>query len=56
MFLDKISGGDVQAQQAALKLITSVRKTLPAESLLAKRIDNFAKNYDENIKNEEKLA
>ena len=56
VFLDKISGGDVQAQQAALKLITSVRKTLPAESLLAKRIDNFAKNYDENIKNEEKLA
>ena len=56
VFLDKISGGDVQAQQAALKLITSVRKTLPAEYLLAKRIDNFAKNYDENIKNEEKLA
>lgn len=26
VFLDKISGGDVQAQQAALKLITSVRK------------------------------
>ena len=56
VFLEKISGGDIQAQQAALKLITSVRKTLPAESLLAKRIDNFAKNYDENIKNEEKLA
>ena len=56
VFLDKISGGDVQAKQAALKLITSVRKTLPAESLLAKRIDNFAKNYDENFKNEEKLA
>ena len=56
VFLEKISGGDVQAKQAALKLITSVRKTLPAESLLAKRIDNFAKNYDENFKNEEKLA
>lgn len=56
VFLEKISGGDVQAKQAALKLITSVRKTLPVDSLLAKRIDNFAKNYDENFKNEEKLA
>ena len=56
IFLEKISGGDIQAQQAALKLITAVRKTLPADSLLAKRIDNFAKNYNENVKNEEKLA
>ena len=56
VFLEKISGGDVQAQLAAKKLITSVRKTLPADSLLAKRIDKFAQNYDENFKDEEYLA
>jgi hypothetical protein len=56
VFLEKISGGDVQAQLAAKKLITAVRKTLPADSMLAKRIDKFAQNYDENLKNEETLA
>jgi len=56
VFLEKISGGDIQAQLAAKKLITAVRKTLPADSMLSKRIDKFAQNYDENIKNEEKLA
>ena len=56
VFLEKISGGDVQAQLAAKKLITSVRKTLPADSLLAKRIDKFAQNYDANLKDEEYLA
>ena len=56
VFLEKISGGDVQAQLAAKKLITAVRKTLPVDSMLAKRIDKFAKNYDDNLKDEETLA
>ena len=56
VFLEKISGGDVQAQLAAKKLITAVRKTLPADSMLAKRIDKFAQNYDANLKDEETLA
>jgi hypothetical protein len=56
VFLEKISGGDIQAQLAAKKLITAVRKTLPVDSMLAKRIDKFAKNYDDNLKDEETLA
>ena len=56
IFLEKISGGDIQAKLAAKKLITAVRKTLPADSMLAKRIDKFAQNYDENFKDEEYLA
>jgi hypothetical protein len=56
VFLEKISGGDIQAKLAAKKLITAVRKTLPADSMLAKRIDKFAQNYDENFKDEEYLA
>ena len=56
VFLEKISGGDVQAELAAKKLITAVRKTLPVDSRLAKRIDKFAENYDENFKDEETLA
>ena len=56
VFLEKISGGDIQAELAAKKLITAVRKTLPVDSRLAKRIDKFAENYDENFKDEETLA
>ena len=39
-------------------MMTSVRKTLPNDSDLAKRIDNFAQSYEDvsELQNEERLA
>jgi hypothetical protein len=57
VFMQKIKAGDKGAIVAANKLIASVRKTLPKNSILAKRIDNFTKEYNgKDIKNEEELA
>tara|TARA_R110001592_G_scaffold68361_1_gene209544 strand:- start:2964 stop:11540 length:8577 start_codon:yes stop_codon:yes gene_type:complete len=57
VFMQKIKAGDKGAIVAANKLIASVRKTLPKNSILAKRIDNFTKEYNgQDIKNEEELA
>ena len=55
VFLNKLKT-DARAAKAAEKMMMSVRKTLANDSDLAKRIDEFASNYDENIQNEERLA
>ncbi len=57
VFLEKIAGGDKAAIAAADRLIKSVRKSLPNDSMLAKRIDAFAENYkDSAFQNEERVA
>jgi len=57
VFLEKIAGGDKAAIAAADRLIKTVRKRLPNDSLLAKRIDAFAENYkDSAFQNEERVA
>jgi hypothetical protein len=56
ILLDKVKNNDEVAQVVAKKMMQSVRKTLPSNSNLAIRIDEFSKNYDANIRNEESLA
>ena len=57
VFLEKIAGGDKAAIAAADRLIKSVRKSLPNDSMLAKRIDAFAENYkDSAFQSEERVA
>lgn len=57
VFLKKVKE-DVEAAKLAEKMMNSVRKVLPKNSPLAKRIDEFAASYDtvEEIQNEERLA
>jgi hypothetical protein len=57
VFLEKIAGGDKAAIAAADRLIKSVRKSLPNDSMLAQRIDAFAENYkDSAFQSEERVA
>ena len=57
VFLEKIAGGDKGAIAAADRLIKSVRKSLPNDSMLAKRMDAFANKYkDSAFQNEERVA
>ena len=55
VFIEKVKT-DENAARAAEKMIMSVRKTLKDDSALAKRIDDFASNYEANFQNEERLA
>ena len=57
VFLSKIKT-DSKAAQVAETMMTSVRKTLPNDSELAKRIDTFAQSYEDvsELQNEERLA
>tara|TARA_R100001460_G_scaffold36444_2_gene69955 strand:- start:3469 stop:11379 length:7911 start_codon:yes stop_codon:yes gene_type:complete len=57
VFLSKIKT-DPKAAQVAETMMTSVRKTLPDDSDLAKRIDTFAQSYENvsELQNEERLA
>ena len=55
VFIEKVKT-DANAAKAAETMIMSVRKTLKDDSALAKRIDDFAANYDANFQNEERLA
>ena len=57
VFLSKIKT-DPKAAQVAETMMTSVRKTLPNDSDLAKRIDTFAQSYEDvsELQNEERLA
>jgi len=57
VFLNKVKE-DVEAAKLAEKMMNSVRKALPKNSPLAKRIDEFAASYDtvEELQNEERLA
>mgnify|MGYP003631377982 CR=1 FL=1 len=57
VFIEKIKNGDKGSIAAASKLILSIRKTLPKDSMLAKRIDAFAKQYKgDAFQNEEEVA
>ena len=57
VFLEKIAGGDKAAIAAADRLIKSVRKSLPNDSMLAQRIDAFAEDYkDSAFQSEERVA
>jgi GNAT superfamily N-acetyltransferase len=47
---------DEKTREVARQMIASVRKSLPKDSELAKEIDDFAQNYDENFQDEERLA
>lgn len=49
---------DAEAAKLAENMMRSVRKTLPKNSPLARRIDEFAAKYDDqpNLQNEERLA
>ena len=47
---------DAKTRDVARQMIASVRKSLPKNSELAKEIDDFAQNYDENFQDEERLA
>jgi uncharacterized short protein YbdD (DUF466 family) len=57
VFLNKVKE-DAEAAKLAEKMMNSVRKALPKNSPLAKRIDEFAASYDtvEELQNEERLA
>ena len=55
ILLSKIST-DLQAQQVTKRLMQSMAKSLDANSPLKKKIEEFVEGYDENIKNEERLA
>ena len=55
ILLSKIST-DLQAQQVTKRLMQSMAKSLDANSPLKKKIEDFVEGYDENIKNEERLA
>jgi GNAT superfamily N-acetyltransferase len=47
---------DKKTREVARQMIAAVRKSLPKDSELAKEIDDFAQNYDENFQDEERLA
>ena len=57
VFLDKVKT-DPKAAAVAETMMKSVRKTLPNDSELAKRIDAFAESYNDvsELQNEERLA
>ena len=55
ILLSKIST-DLQAQQVTKRLMQSMAKSLDANSPLKKKIEEFVEGYEENIKNEERLA
>ena len=47
---------DVNTQQVTKKMMQSLAKTLPKDSALLKKVNEFAANYDANLQNEEKVA
>jgi hypothetical protein len=55
VLLDKVKT-DANARDLTKKMISSIAKTLEGNPDLKKTLDDFVKNYDENIQNEEKLS
>lgn len=47
---------DVNTQQVTKKMMESLAKTLPKDSALLQKVNEFAANYDANLQNEEKVA
>ena len=55
ILLDKVKT-DINARELTKKMINAVSKTLDKNPELKKTLEDFVKNYDENIKNEERLS
>ena len=55
ILLDKVKT-DANARELTKKMITAISRTLEGNPELKKTLDDFVKNYDENIQNEEKLS
>ena len=55
VLLDKVKT-DANARDLTKRMISSIAKTLEGNPDLKKTLDDFVKNYDENIQNEEKLS
>ena len=55
VLLDKVKT-DVNARDLTKRMINSISKTLEGNPELKKTLDDFVKNYDENIRSEEKMA
>jgi hypothetical protein len=55
VLLDKVKT-DANARDLTKRMIDSISKTLEGNPELKKTLDDFVKNYDENIKSEEKMA
>ena len=55
VLLDKVKT-DASARDLTKRMIDSISKTLEGNPELKKTLDDFVKNYDENIRNEEKMA
>ena len=56
ILLDKVKNNDEQAAAVARTMFNSVAKALPKGSSLRIEIEDFAKGYDANIQNEEKIS
>ena len=55
VLLDKVKT-DANARDLTKRMISSISKTLEGNPELKKNLDDFIKNYDENIQSEEKVA
>lgn len=55
VLLDKVKT-DANARDLTKRMVSAISKTLEGNPELKKTLDDFVKNYDENIKNEEKIA
>ena len=55
VLLDKVKT-DTNARDLTKRMVSAISKTLEGNPELKKTLDDFIKNYDENIKNEEKVA
>lgn len=55
VLLDKVKT-DANARDLTKRMISSIAKTLEGNPDLKKNLDDFIKNYDENIQSEEKMA
>ena len=55
VLLDKVKT-DANARDLTKRMVSAISKTLEGNPELKKTLDDFVKNYDENIQNEEKIA
>lgn len=55
VLLDKVKT-DANARDLTKRMISSIAKTLEGNPDLKKTLDDFIKNYDENVQSEEKMA
>ena len=55
VFLDRVKT-DARAQEAAKRMVESLKRVLGKDSEVYQYLNEFSKNYDSNLRNEEKLA